>query len=145
MFHCPFHLPFYHSRCDTALSCCALTACAMWSRGSWGDPWFPHGAFVASLTFWYGLVILMFFPLFLLMSRLYNVITLALISPWTGTCHASVWLFCFGLLCFALFWWVCFWLFVFGLWWLRDGLLDYAQVLPVHSGGPSICRRPCMR
>ena len=43
------------------------------------------------------------------MSRWYNVITLALISPWTGTCHASVWLFCFGLLCFALFWWVCFW------------------------------------
>ena len=43
------------------------------------------------------------------MSKWYNVITLALISPWTGTCHASVWLFCFGLLCFALFWWVCFW------------------------------------
>ena len=40
-----------------------LTACAMWSRGSWlGDPWFPHGAFVASLTSWYGLVTLMFFP-----------------------------------------------------------------------------------
>ena len=41
------------------------------------------------------------------MSRWYNVIILALISPWTGTCHASVLLFCFGLLCFALFWWVC--------------------------------------
>ena len=37
------------------------------SRGSWlGDPWFPHGAFVALLAFWYGLVILLFFPLFLL-------------------------------------------------------------------------------
>ena len=86
-----------------------LAPCDLGDPG-WGDPWFPHGAFVASLTFWYGLVILMFFPLFLLhtMSR-YNVITLALISPWTGTCHASVWLFCFGLLCFALFWWVCFW------------------------------------
>ena len=34
---------------------------------------------------------------------------LHLSSPWTGTCHTSVWLFCFGLLCFALFWWVCFW------------------------------------
>ena len=31
----------------------------------WGDFWFPHGAFVASLTFWYGLVILMLFHLFL--------------------------------------------------------------------------------
>ena len=26
----------------------------------------------------------------------------SLISPWTGTCHTSVWLFCFGLLCFVL-------------------------------------------
>ena len=32
----------------------------------WGDPWFPQSAFIASLTFWYGLVILMFFLLFLL-------------------------------------------------------------------------------
>ena len=45
MFHRPFHLSFHHSRCDTALSlfaskwryvsCYALTACAMWSWGSW--------------------------------------------------------------------------------------------------------------
>jgi len=33
---------------------------------AWGDPWFPHGAFVASLTLWYGLVVWMVFPLFLL-------------------------------------------------------------------------------
>ena len=42
-----------------------LAPCDLGDPG-WGDPWFPHGAFVASLTFWYGLVILMFFPLFLL-------------------------------------------------------------------------------
>jgi hypothetical protein len=30
-----------------------------------GDPWFPHGAFVASLASWYGVVILLFFLLFL--------------------------------------------------------------------------------
>ena len=33
------------------------------------------------------------------MSRWYNVITLALISLWTGTCHASVWLFWVALFC----------------------------------------------
>ena len=42
-----------------------LAPCDLGDPG-WGDPWFPHGAFVASLAFWYGLVILMFFPLFLL-------------------------------------------------------------------------------
>ena len=42
-----------------------LAPCDLGDPG-WGDPWFPHDAFVASLTFWYGLVILMFFPLFLL-------------------------------------------------------------------------------
>mgnify|MGYP007058293368 CR=1 FL=1 len=49
------------------VSCYAwwLAPCDLGDPG-WGDPWFPHGAFVASLTFWYGLVILMFFPLFLL-------------------------------------------------------------------------------
>ena len=71
-----------------------------------------------------------------------NVITRALIRPWTGTCHAFVWLFCFGLLCFALFWW-----FAFGFcfrivvtWWRPTGL--WAGPIPVHSWGPSICRRP---
>ena len=42
-----------------------LAPCDLGDPG-WGDPWFPHGAFVASLAFRYGLVILMFFPLFLL-------------------------------------------------------------------------------
>ena len=28
----------------------------------WEDPWFPHGAFVASLAFWYGLVIFLVLP-----------------------------------------------------------------------------------
>ena len=42
-----------------------LAPCDLGDPG-WGDPWFPHGAFVASLTFWYGLVILVFSPLFLL-------------------------------------------------------------------------------
>ena len=122
MFHCPFHLSFHHSRCDTALSlfaskwlyvsCYALTACAMWSRGSW-----LGGSLVSAWCFCCFAHLLVWpcdfdvLPLFLLPYhvKMNNVITLALISPWTGTCHASVWLFCFGLLCFALFWWVCFW------------------------------------
>ena len=61
MSHCPFHLSFHHSRCDTALSLFAskwlhvscyawwLAPCDLGDPG-WGDPWFPHGAFVASLT-----------------------------------------------------------------------------------------------
>ena len=32
-----------------------LALCDLGDPG-WGDPWFPHGAFVASLAFWYGLV-----------------------------------------------------------------------------------------
>ena len=35
----------------------------------------------------------------------------------------------FGFLCAALVWWFCFWFLFFGLWWLRDSLLDFAQVL----------------
>ena len=35
----------------------------------------------------------------------------------------------FGFLCVALVWWFCFWFLFFGLWWLRDSLLDFAQVL----------------
>ena len=42
-----------------------LAPCDLGDPG-WRDSWFPHGAFVASLAFWYGLVFLMFFPLFLL-------------------------------------------------------------------------------
>ena len=57
---------------------------------------------------------------------------LALISPWTGTCHASVWRFCFVLPCFVVVLVVLLLVLVFlffaCLWWLRDGLLDCAQV-----------------
>ena len=107
-----------------------LAPCDLGDPG-WGDPWFPHGALLLrspwGMALWFCCSSLCFCCH--TMSRWYNVITRALISPWTGTCHASVWLFCFGLLCFALVWWVCFWFLVFGLWWLRDGLLDYTQVL----------------
>ena len=41
-----------------------LAPCDLGDPG-WGSL-IPHGAFVASLAFWYGLVILMFLPLFLL-------------------------------------------------------------------------------
>ena len=44
---------------------CWLAPCDLGDPG-WGDPWFPHGAFVASLTFWYGLVMFLFSCLFLL-------------------------------------------------------------------------------
>ena len=44
---------------------CRLVPCDLGDPG-WGDPWFPHGTFVASLTFWYGLVMFLFFCLFLL-------------------------------------------------------------------------------
>ena len=122
MFHCPFHLSFHRSRCDTALSlfaskwlyvsCYALTAapCDLGDPG-WGDPWFPHGALLLcspwGMALWFCCSSLCFCCH--TMSRWYNVITLALISPWTGTCHASVRLFCFGFLCFVFVWWVCFW------------------------------------
>ena len=83
----------------------------------WGDPWFPHGAFVASLTFWYGLVILIF-PLFLLpyhvkMIQCYH------------SCFNSPMNWHLSRLCLAVLFWVavfCFVLvglflvFVFGLW-----------------------------
>jgi len=38
---------------------CRLAPCDLGDPG-WGDPWFPHGALVASLTFWYGLVMFLF-------------------------------------------------------------------------------------
>ena len=75
MFHCPFHLSFHLSlRHGFVVVCFEVTICELLcldglrhviSDPGWGDPWFPQGAFVASLTFWNGLVILMFFPLFL--------------------------------------------------------------------------------
>ena len=87
-----------------------LAPCDLGDPG-WGDPWFPHGAFVASLTFWYGL------GDFVASSRFVSAAipcrddtmlsSLAWISPWTGTCHASVLRFCFVLLFFVFVWWVC--------------------------------------
>ena len=45
------------------MSCYAyrLAPCDLGDPG-WGDPWFPHGAFVASLALWYGLVIFWVLP-----------------------------------------------------------------------------------
>ena len=127
-----------------------LMACAMWSRGSW-----LGGSLVSAWCFCCFAHLLVWpcdfvFRLFCFcchtLSRWYNVITLALISPWTGTCHTSVWLFCFGLLCFVLVVWVfcfgfccCFW-FLMTSW--QTGLCT--GPLPDHSWSPSICRRPCM-
>ena len=73
----PFVLTFvfHHSRCDPALpvfaSRClhvsryALTACAMWSRGSWrGYLWFPHGTLLlhslAGMAWWSGCLVCCF-------------------------------------------------------------------------------------
>ena len=125
-----------------------LMACAMWSRGSW-----LGGSLVSAWCFCCFAHLLVWpcdfvFRLFCFcchtLSRWYNAITLALISPWTGTCHTSVWLFCFGLLCFVLVVWVfsvLVFAVVFGFWWLRDRL-DYVQVLyqitleaPQSAGG----------
>ena len=93
-----------------------LAPCDLGDPG-WGDPWFPHGVFVASLTFWYGLVILMFFLLFLLpyhveMIQCYHLLhelahELAPVTPRVGG-----FLF-FVLLCFVWGWFV-FWFLVFG-------------------------------
>ena len=41
------------------LLCLLAAPCDLGDPG-WGDPWFPHDAFVASLTSWYGLVFLLF-------------------------------------------------------------------------------------
>ena len=41
------------------LLCLLAAPCDLGDPG-WGDPWFPHGAFVASLTSWYGLVFFWF-------------------------------------------------------------------------------------
>ena len=99
----------------------------------WGDFWFPHGAFVASLTFWYGLVILMFFPLFLLpyhveMIQCCHLLhelahELAPVTPrFGGFVLCCCVLFLVGGFVF-LFWCLAF------LMVLRDGLLDCTQVL----------------
>ena len=107
---------FHRSRCDPALpvfasSCVqvsryALTACAMWSRGSWrGGSLVSAWYFVASLTRWYGLVVWLFFVWLLLCHTNWDdtkLSPLALINPfhpWTGICHVS---FCWLVSCFCL-------------------------------------------
>ena len=133
----------------TRLCRCLLRSDYMWAvmpwrlrhviSGSWlGESVVPAWCFVALLTFKYDLVILLFFPLFLLpyhvkMIQCYHS---CIDLPWTGTYHAFVWLFCLVFMfCFCLVGLLL--VFVFGLLWLRDSLLDYAQV--------STRRRPCMR
>ena len=92
-----------------------LAPCDLGDPG-WGDPWFPHGAFVASLTFGYGLVILLFFRLFLMpyhveMIQGYHLLhelahELAPVTPRSGG---------FGLCCCVLFC-VGWFAFGFGVW-----------------------------
>ena len=85
------------------MSCYALTAapCDLGDPG-WGNPWFPHGAL---LTLRYDLVILLFFPLFLLpyhvkMIQCYHsCIDLPMDWHLSRLCLAVL----FGFLCFALF------------------------------------------
>ena len=53
----------------------ARAACTLWSRASWGEPWFPHCAFVASgsqIVVWH--FVLCFLLLFYQSLRWYNVI-----------------------------------------------------------------------
>ena len=157
MFHCPFHLSFHHSRCDAALSLFAskwlyvscyayrLAPCDLGDPG-WGDPWFPHGAFVASLAFWCGLVIFGFLP-----CRDDTMLSsLAWISPRTGTCHTLVLRFCFVLVFFVCF--VLVGLFLVGVWFFLGGVLSFCLLcfcngivtaaglctgpIPVHFCGP---------
>ena len=116
---------FHHSRCDAALSLFAskwlwvscyayrLAPCDLGDPG-WGDPWFPHGAFVASLAFWYGLVIFWVLPFVFAAIPCRDdtmLSSLAWISPWTGTCHTLVLRFCFVLVFFCF---LCFGGFAFG-------------------------------
>ena len=103
---------------------------------SWRDPWFPHGACVTSLTFWYDLVILMFFSLFLLPYHVEMIQCYHSCINQPMNWHLSR-------LCLAVLFWVavfCFVLvglflvFVFGLLWLRDGLLDYCRETSAWPG-----------
>ena len=95
-----------------------LAPCDLGDPG-WGDPWFPYGAFVASLTFWYGLVMLMFFRLFLLpyhfkMIQCYHLLhelahELAPVTPLVLCCCVWFWVGCFafgfGFCPLFVFWW----------------------------------------
>ena len=85
-----------------------LVPCDLGDPG-WGDPWFPHGAFVASL--WYGLVFLIFFPLFLLPYHVKMIQCYHLLHELAHELAPVTPRFCGFVLCCCLFlcWWVCFW------------------------------------
>ena len=103
------------------LLCLLAAPCDLGDPG-WGDPWFPHGAFVASLAFWYGLVIFWVLPFVFAAIPCRDdtmLSSLAWISPWTGTCHTLVLRFCFVLVFFFL---LCLGGFAFG-WCLFLGLV----------------------
>ena len=154
----------HHSRRDAALPlfaskwtqviCYALSAGAMWSRGSWLGGSLVSAWYVccfAHLLVWPGDVLVGSSFCFFCHTKLrwYNVITSCVISSWTGTCHA-----CFGLVrccCFLCLVCVVFCLFfvclVFALFcflvaflWRPTGL--YTSPLPVHSWRHSISSRP---
>ena len=158
----PFVSPcfaFHHSRCDPVLtvfaSRClhvsryALTACAMWSRGSWlGGSLVSAWYFVASLTRWYGLVVWAFFVLFVALPYHTEMIQgyhlLHQLTHFTQELEPVTLLSC---LCGLFFWfaWFCVFvflcccvLFVFGVlvlfrfvlwWWHCDSTQDYVSVL----------------
>jgi hypothetical protein len=134
-------LPVFASRC-VQVSCYALTACAMWSRGSWrGGSLVSAWYFVASLTRWYGLVVWLFCLICCFAIPYWDdtkLSPLALINPlhpWTGICHVAFVLpgcvflcFLFVVLCF-----VCFGVLVLCFFVLRqcycDSTQDYVSVL----------------
>ena len=105
----------------------ACAACTLWSRGSWGEPWFPHCASVASWLTDYcmalcGLLFRSFFTLPYQSLRWYNVIISSCISncSWTDQLTPTVLVFvlCLFVVCVFCFVW-CFCLFclflVFGV------------------------------
>ena len=100
-----------------------LSACAMWSRGSWlGGSLVSAWCFCASLAFWYGLVIFWVLPFVFAAIPCRDdtmLSSLAWINPWTGTCHTLVLRFCFVLVFFACF--VLVGLLLVGVWFLFGG------------------------
>ncbi len=155
MFHCPFPLFFLRSRCDTPLSlfaskwlyvsCYALMSCAMWPRGSWlGGSMVSAWCFVASLSLTYGLVILLFFPLFLQPHHIKIIQGYHKIIQCYHSCINLPMNWHLSRLCLAVLFWVAvFWWFAFGFcfrivvtWWRPTGLC--AGPIPVHSWGPQL-------
>ena len=154
-FSCYTALLLLASKCFMIVSCYALMARSMWSRGSWrGDPWFPHSAVLLHSLDGMAMWFLCFCVLFCLGSatpipELIQCYHLTLIiSLWTGppiTFHfACFWGVLFGLFgCFC----VVFCLFAFGvvslfavfLQWivtaagLRTGPITF--VAPIPDGG----------